>query len=172
MNNLIEDTELAFKLLEYSIRNMCYAELGKVDANVFGQDLQLNLDEENVSYFSGEFKDQDNIVRASQMAVSTAFGATAICLDCILENVNTNNNELKTIKSLISATRNAFSHGIAAPEWFIKPHKLEVLNLNFIDGIDVNLETLNGLPFDYSQIGGLAVWYRIKSYIISSVSNI
>ena len=171
VNNLIEDAELAFKLLEYSIRNMCYAELGKVDADIFGQDLQLNLDEENVSYSSGEFNDQDNIVRTSQMAVSTAFGATAICLDCILEKVDTENNELKTIKSLISATRNAFSHGIAAPEWFVKPHNFEVLDLSFVDGIEVSLETLNGLPFDYSQIGGLAVWYRIKSYIISSVSN-
>ncbi|EDM67829.1 hypothetical protein PE36_17730 [Moritella sp. PE36] len=150
---------------------MCYAELGKIDVDVFGQDLQSNLDEENVSYSSDEFKNQDSIVHASQMAVSTAFGATAICLDCILEKVNSEHSEIKIIKSLISATRNAFSHGIAAPEWFVKPHKFEVLDLSFIDGIGINLENLNGQPFDYSQIGGLAVWYRIKSYIITYVSN-
>ncbi|MEM5508112.1 hypothetical protein WNY98_04435 [Pseudoalteromonas sp. AS71] len=171
MNNLIEDTELSFKLLEYSIRNMCYAELGEIDADLFGQDLQLNLDEESVSYSSGEFKNQDSIVRASQMAVSTAFGATAICLDCILEKVKSDDSEIKIIKSLISATRNAFSHGIASPEWFVKPHKFEVLDLSFVGGIRVNLENLNRQPFDYSQIGGLAVWYRVKSHIILYVSN-
>ena len=171
MNNLIEDAELSFKLLEYSIRNMCYVELGKVDVDIFGQDTQLNFEEENISYSSGEFKNQDSIVRASQMAVSTAFGATAICLDCILEKVKSDDSEIKIIKSLISATRNAFSHGIASPEWFVKPHKFEVLDLSFVGGIRVNLENLNGQPFDYSQIGGLAVWYRIRDYIISNVSN-
>jgi len=149
---------------------MCYVELGNVDVHVFGQDTQLNLEEENVSYSSDEFKNQDNIVRASQMAVSTAFGATAICLDCILEKVNSENSEIKAIKSLIAATRNAFSHGIASPDWYIKPHKFEVLDLSFVNGIEVNLENLNGQSFDYSQIGGLAVWYRIKDYIISYVS--
>ena len=35
-SELIKDIELSFNLLEFSTRTMCYAELGKIDAELFG----------------------------------------------------------------------------------------------------------------------------------------
>lgn len=102
------------------------------------------------------------------MAVGTAFGSSAICLDCLLENHASDNANLVTLKSLISAVRNAFSHGIAAPSWYVKPHKFQKLDLSFIDGPEIDLEQLNKKAFDYSQIGGLAVWYRAKEFVITN----
>lgn len=168
MHELIEDVELSFKLFEFSVRTMCYAELEKIDSDLFGQYLQLNLPQENVAFSGGVFQDENEIVKVSQMAVSTAFGSTAICLDCLLEKNVSDSPKIITIKSLISAVRNAFSHGIAAPNWYVKPHKYEKLDLSFIAGPVVNLEQLNGSAFDYSQIGGLAVWYRAKEFIIAN----
>ena len=168
MNELVEDAELSFKLFEFTIRTMCYAELERFDVELFGQDLQLNLEKENVAYPAGEFTSSENVIRVSQMAVSTAFGATAICLDCILENSQSNSTDITILKSLISAVRNAFSHGIAAPKWYIKPHKYEILDLAFVGGPRIDLEILNGQRFEYSQIGGLAVWNRVKEYVVSN----
>ena len=168
VNELVEDAELSFKLFEFTIRTMCYAELERFDVELFGQDLQLNLEKENVAYPAGEFTSSENVIRVSQMAVSTAFGATAICLDCILENSQSNSTDITILKSLISAVRNAFSHGIAAPKWYIKPHKYEILDLAFVGGPRIDLEILNGQRFEYSQIGGLAVWNRVKEYVVSN----
>lgn len=148
---LIEDAELSFKLLEFSIRAMCYAELGKIDATLFGQDLQLNLEEENVFYRKGEFSNPDEIVRASQMNIGAAFAATAISLDCTLERYSCENKNIETIKKLIQAVRNAFSHGIANPTWYVKPHNRKILDLSFIHVPTVDLGALNGSTFKYSE---------------------
>lgn len=166
---LIEDAELSFKLLEFSIRAMCYAELGKIDAALFGQDLQLNLEEENVFYSNGEFSNPDEIVRASQMNIGAAFAATAISLDCALERYSCENKNIEIIKKLIQSVRNAFSHGIANPTWYVKQHKREILDLSFIHAPAVDLGALNGNTFKYSDIGGLAAWYRAKEFVIATL---
>lgn len=168
MTHLKQDVELSFKLLEFSLRMVCYAELEKIDAQEFGQDLQINLPEENVSYSNGAFTSSEEIIKASQMAVGAAFGATAICLDCFLENSSSTDQNLVALNSLISAVRNAFSHGVAAPYWHVKQHNLKILDLAFLKGPKVDLKNLNGLAFEYSHIGGLAVWHRIKDHVISS----
>lgn len=170
MNELIEDVELSYKLFEFAIRTMFYAELEFFDVERFGCDVQLNLPEENVAYRVGNFTSNDAITKASWMSVGVAFGSTAICLDCLLENVASTNPNLQVSKSLIAAVRNAFSHGIAAPRWHIKPHKIEVIDLSFIDAPKIDLSVLNGQVFDYSQIGGLAVWYRLKDYVIKNLA--
>ncbi|WAJ72143.1 hypothetical protein [Catenovulum adriaticum] len=168
MQELIEDVELSFKLFEFAVRTMCYAELDKIDSTLFGQDIQLNLTEENVSFSDNNFQDLNEIIKVSKMAVGTAFGSTAICLDCLLENNQSKNENIINAKSLISAVRNAFSHGIAAPEWYVKKHNFKIIDLSFINGPKVDLESLNKKAFDYSQIGGLAVWYRLKDYVLAN----
>jgi hypothetical protein len=167
----VENVGLSFRLLEFAVRTMCYAELNKIDPAEFDSDLQLNLAEENVAYPGGNFRKSEDIVIAAQMGVGAAFASTAICLDCLLEGYKPEVANITALKSLVSAVRNAFSHGIAEPRWYIKPHKVQVLDLAFIGGPMVDLGTLNGQPFDYSQIGGLALWYRAKGALINAVQN-
>jgi hypothetical protein len=167
VDNLVEDVELSFRLFEFSIRTMCYAELKKFDSELFGQQIQLNLPEENVFFSNREFQNTSEIIKASQMAVGAAFGATAICLDCLLKKYISGGIEILTIKSLVAAVRNAFSHGIAAPSWYVKSHKYEKLSLLFVGGPEVDLAKLNGKSFEYSQIGGLALWFRVKDYVLA-----
>lgn len=169
-SELIEDAELSFKLLEFSIRTMCYAELGKIDAVLFGQDLQINLEEENLVYRQGEFSDLENITLVSKMSIGAAFAATAISLDCVLEKHKSENPNVETIKKLIQAVRNAFSHGIANPVWYVKPHKREILDLKFMCAPTVDLGALNGNVFKCSDIGGFAAWYRAKAYVLAALS--
>jgi hypothetical protein len=168
-SELIQDAELSFKLLEFSIRTMCYAELGKIDTVLFGQDLQINLEEENLLYRQGEFSDFGKIILASKMSIGAAFAATAISLDCVLEKYRSENQNIETIKKLIQAVRNAFSHGIANPVWYVKPHKREILDLNFICAPTIDLGALNGNTFKSSDIGGYAAWYRAKTYVLTEL---
>lgn len=168
-SGLIEDVERSFKLLEFSIRAMCYCELGEINAVLFGQNLRLRLEEEDVFYCQGEFSDPDSIILASQMSVGAAFAATAISLDCALEKCKSENQNLAAVKKLIHAVRNSFSHGIANPVWYVKEHKREILDLTFMRAPAVDLGALNGNAFKYSDIGGLAAWYRAKAFCMSSL---
>ena len=169
--NLMEDAELSFKLLEFAIRTMCYSELNKIDAHLFGQELQVNLEEENVCFPAGLFQDQDEIIKVAQMNVGAAFAATAISLDCMLEGRNNLPSNIAALGKLVAAVRNAFTHGVAAPSWFVKPHKEESIDLGFINGPVINLGALNGKEFIYSQLGGFAVWYRVKHEMLSYISS-
>lgn len=166
-----QDVELSFRLLEFAIRTMCYAELKKIDLDEFGGDLQLNLEEESISYPGGKFDTAEDIILTSQMSVGVAFASTAICLNCLADKFRCESIHIATLKSLISAVRNAFSHGVSSPEWYIKPHKVEVLDLCFLRGPQVDLGALNGLPFEYSHIGGLALWYRIKDFLVNAANS-
>lgn len=168
MKEKYEDVYLAFQLFEFSIRTMSYAELEEIDTEIFGRELHLNLQRENVVYSNDTFKSKDEIIKFSQMAVGSAFGATAICLDVLLENIEPKNSIMSDLKDLISAVRNAFSHGIANPIWYVKKHKLKVIDLSLFNGPIVDLASLNNQPFEYLQIGGLATWYKIKNYVISN----
>lgn len=171
MHNLIEDVELSFRLFEFSIRSMCYAELKKFDEQVFSRDLVLKLKPENIVYPAGSFQSHEEIIKAAQMAVGSSFGATAICLDFLLESISSQSAQISTLKSLVGAVRNAFSHRVAEPAWYVKPHRIEILDLSFIQGPSVDLAALNGSIFDYAQIGGLAAWYRVKTYVLGVARN-
>ncbi len=170
-NYLVEDVELSFKLLEFAIRVMCYSELDNINPEVFGQELQLNLDEENVSFSDDVFKDKEEIIRASQMNVGPAFAATAISLHRLMEGKQDFPSNIEAACKVISAVRNAFSHGIASPSWFVKRHKREEIDLGFVSGPIVDLGALNGSQFEYSHIGGLAVWYHLRDEIFGYVKN-
>ncbi|EPS0664156.1 hypothetical protein ACEV8V_25100 [Vibrio parahaemolyticus] len=163
---LIQDVEISFEVFEHAIRTMCYSELEAFDVDLFGQDLQLNL-EENLQFPKGKFTTHAEIIRTAQMSVSLSFAATSIAMDCLLEQVHATEIDLIAAKEVIKAVRNAFSHGIAAPTWFVKPHKFAKYDLAFVSGPIVDLEVLNQKVFDYSQVGGLAVWYRLKEYVLS-----
>lgn len=170
--NLIEDTELSFKLFEFAVRIMCYSELNKIDGSAFGQELQLNLEDENVCFSGGLFEEQNEIVKVAQMNVGAAFAATAISLHRVLEGRNNSPANIVALGTLVVAVRNAFAHGMAAPTWFVKPHKAESVDLSFINGPVVDLGELNGKAFEYSQFGGLAVWYRVKNATLAYISSI
>ncbi|USD33754.1 MULTISPECIES: hypothetical protein [Vibrio] len=165
-NELNQDVEISFEILECEIRSMCYSELNAFDVDLFGQDLQLNL-EENLQFPKGKFTSHADIVRTAQMSISLSFAGTSIAMDCLLENTNPSEAEAIAAREVIKAVRNAFSHGIAAPTWFVKPHKFEKYDLGFVSGPVVDLGALNQMEFDYAQIGGLAVWYRLKEYVQS-----
>jgi len=102
------------------------------------------------------------------MAVGSAFGAATICLDRLVERIDTRRIEIAALKPLVAAVRNAFSHGIAAPRWYVKSPRFERVDLYSLRGPQVDREALKVGSFDYSKIGGPTLWYRAKDYIVSA----
>lgn len=173
-----QDVEFAFRVLEFSIRTLCYFELGLCDISRFGQDATILLEEENVGFNDGYFLSENNAVLVSKMNVGAAFGASAIALDKLYEAVRGNRNpasddQVDMLWALVYAVRNAFSHGIANPKWTIKERYQRVLSIPFVEPeLFINLEELNGSSFEYAHIGGFANWMKLKeiSYDLLRIS--
>lgn len=170
-SHLLQDIDLSFRLFEFCIRTMCYAERGDFNIELFCQDIQLNFEEGNVAYNNDLFKSSEDIILASQMSVGAAFGSTAICLDKALGKEKSDCANFQAIKKFIGQVRNAFAHSIAAPSWYVKSHNLEAIDLSFISGPTIDLNELNGCEFEYSQIGGLEFWYKVKDYATKQISD-
>ena len=172
-----EDVDYAFRVLEFAIRTMCHFEAGMADMEVFGQQLTINLENEDVTFDDEYFHSVENAVRISQMNVGACFGASAIALDNYFEAVRGQRNPLSddpvdALWLLVYSIRNAFAHGIAAPRWMVKGkyrRKLVVELEN--DPINVDLGDLDGREFEYAHIGGFARWQEIRSRSIEFLAS-
>lgn len=163
-----QDVDFAFYLLEFSIRTMCYLELEKVDIALFGQEITILLEQENVSFDSQFFSSKENAILISHMNVGAAFGASAIALDNLFEAAigqrdPSSRKQVNMLWALIYAVRNAFAHGIANPKWVIKGGYRRKLRIHLENKeLIVDLAALDHVNFDYSHIGGFANWLKIK----------
>ncbi|MCH7910860.1 MAG: tetratricopeptide repeat protein [Candidatus Hydrogenedentes bacterium] len=125
LDRAIGDVELAFRLLEFSIRTLNYFELGAVDLDLFGQDTTIKLDEENLTFNDGHFSSDEMAKLTAKTAVGASFGISAIVLDDMFEATDrdrdpTSEDEFYLLWTLIYSVRNAFAHGPANPMWVVK----------------------------------------------------
>ena len=177
LDHAIGDVELAFRLLEFSIRTLNYFELGAVDLDLFGQDTTIKLDEENLTFNDGHFSSDEMAKLTAKTAVGASFGISAIVLDDMFEATDrdrdpTSEDEFYLLWTLIYSVRNAFAHGPANPIWVVKnkyQRKIEFSIAGRKTAID--LAALDGHEFDYSQIGGLAQWFGIKDRALALIGS-
>lgn len=80
-------------------------------------------------------------------------------LDILLPNPI--NSEQDQCVAVIYQIRNAFAHDIAEPRWKINPRYKRIYGFG---GITIDLTNSDGEVFDYSDIGGPDVFFRIKDY--------
>lgn len=167
----LEDIEHAFKQLEFSIKLMCYCELGNIDPKEFDTDVTILLENENVSFPSGWFQNKESIEKAAQIGVSIAFGVTAIVLDAALDVAGIQRNpssnlEADVLRSLVYMVRCAFAHNSAMPSWEVRGAYLRPMSL-IVNGeaLNIDLSRLHGQAFEYEHIGGFANWLYIRSSV-------
>ncbi|MBU3696760.1 hypothetical protein [Dechloromonas sp.] len=172
MNTLAEaiaDVEYAFKHLEFAVRLMCYCEQGQLNLHKFDTDTTLLLSHENVGFAPGSFATLESIVPAAQAMVGMAFGASAIVLEAAFcaasrKRKPTSRAPDDELQALIYMIRCAFAHNPAMPAWEARgkdyERLLEVQLGN--ETVIIDLVALNGRPFEYEHIGGLANWFKIR----------
>jgi hypothetical protein len=81
MREVIEDVEIGFRQLEFAIKLLSYAELGKINPTDFDTDHLVQLSAGDLHFPSVNFQSADALIRAAQINVVTAFSATTLVLD-------------------------------------------------------------------------------------------
>lgn len=174
----ILDVERAFKLLEFSIKLMCHCELGHLNLKSFDTDVLLKFEGENMSFAKKGFS-PDEIITISQINVGVCFGASAIVLDAAFEKAGvkldqSDDGEYQSNRRLVYAVRNAFAHNMAFPCWKIENEnnrrdvKLSLENKPCV----IKLSGLHDQLFEYSHIGGLPNWFRIKDKSVGLITQV
>lgn len=168
LHEALQDVEIAFLQLEFSIKLLTFCELKKLDPSEFDTDLRVKLEERNLNFPSGHFSNFDNIIRAAKVSVALAFGASALALDKAFETAEIppdpeSDNNVARIRTLIYMVRCAYAHSIAEPRWEVREKYRRAMSIE-LEGIItyLDLEKLDGEVFDFEHIGGHSNWYRIR----------
>jgi hypothetical protein len=152
--------ESAFLQLSFAMKVWHFVRDGGLQRETF--DIALTaIDDRGVPYvmLEGEFHSDDDLVLAAENNISICFGAAAITLwEAIREHsgletkkLTPTNSDREKIAGLAFAIRCCFAHGTAAPRWELT----EKYRLRYeFPGLVVDLTSRQGLPFDYSDLGG------------------
>lgn len=166
----LADVNYAFRHLEFAIRLMCYCESGHLDLPNFDTDISILSKSENIGFPSGQFSTIEAIIPATQALVGMAFGTSAMVLDAAFEAAGVKNNPHSSqpsdeLRTLVYMVRCAFAHNPALPLWKARGRQYaRIISVQAGDiSISINLTSLHGQPFEYSHIGGLQNWLRIRT---------
>lgn len=176
----LEDIEIAFRHLEFSIRLLSYCELGKLNPHDFDDDHAIQLDHDYLHFPAGQVATKERIEQAAAIGVLLAAGGTAIALNRGFDEAGPNPDPTSAdpiirLRTLIYMVRSAYAHDIAAPCWEARGPFLRQLTVDLENGpMTVDLSTLHGHPFTVDQIGGYGNWYRIRraatTYLASRIA--
>lgn len=110
---------------------------------------------------------ESDLILALENNLGIAFGAAAITLNRCREEVgltlpNPIQTEIDQFSSLTYQIRNAFAHDIAEPRWNItNPRYARIYEFG---GIRVDLAHVGNKHFEYADIGGPDVLFRMRDF--------
>lgn len=168
IQNALDDVDIAFRQLEFTIKLLSFCELGNIKPSDFDTDHIVLLGNERLDFPRGKFNDPKSIEKAAGTSVLIAFSATALVLNEAFQaagmepdpDAGGNGGQLRT---LIYMVRCAYAHGIGTPRWEARGKYCRALSVNLgSTTISVDLRTLHGQDFVVGQVGGYANWYRIR----------
>lgn len=81
VKDALDDVEIAFRQLEFSIKLLSFCELGNITPSDFDTDHIVILGSERLNFPSGKFVDLDSIIKAAGTSVLIAFSASVLALD-------------------------------------------------------------------------------------------
>lgn len=119
LRNALEDIEIAFRQIEFTIKLLSYCELGKMSPEEFDTDHSVQLVEGDLHFPTKHF-DKDNIIRAAEVNVASAFATSAIALDNAFEVMELKadpaaSDDVGQCRVLVYMVRCAYAHRIAEP---------------------------------------------------------
>jgi hypothetical protein len=178
LTEAIEDIDIAFRQLEFSIKLLSYCEAGKIDPAEFDTDHLVALHNGDLHFPTQNFTDRASIERAAGTSVLIAASASAIALNrgfevAEIEADPTAGDNVVRIRTLIYMVRCAFAHDIAAPLWEVRGKYRQTLNVE-IEGqpLALDLATLDGQPFEIDAIGGYVTWYGVYRMAVARLGSL
>lgn len=169
INDALEDIEIAFRQLEFTIKLLSFCELGNINPKDFDTDHLVMLEGGILNFPIGHFGDTDSLIRAASISVLLAFSASVLVLDKGFEVIGMNPDPEATdnagkLRALIYMVRCAQAHGIADPQWKAVGKFARTITVDLDDiPISLDLQALNGRRFHIDQLGGYVNWYRIRN---------
>ena len=176
LNDALEDVRIAFLQVEFSIKLLSYCELGKIDPTEFDLDQIVLLEHENLRFPPGHFSDPDNMIRAANVTVLAALGASALILNKAWEVADirpcpVSEDETIKLRTLVHMVRCAYAHGMADPKWQVKDRYRRQLEVKLPSGpLILDLRELDGQGFDFDALGGHAKWLEIRDESIARLT--
>jgi hypothetical protein len=174
----LEDVEIGFRHLEFTIKLLSFCELGHISPSAFDTDHLVQLEQGNLSFPSGHFSTADDLNRAASIAVVTAFSASALVLDQAFDTAGMKANSeaadnIGQLRLLVYMIRCAHAHRIADPHWEVHGKKARTLSVDVGSvRISLDLRPLDGQPFDIDRhLGGYLNWYRIRNAVVQLLSS-
>jgi hypothetical protein len=168
-----EKIDQAFLQFAFAIKLLMYFELDKVDKNQFDTDTTIELKRKNINLKNNLFHTNGDLKNAAINNLNITLGATAIILDESLTSAGILNSHADTseqgqLRTLIYMIRCAYAHNMIEPRWEVRGKYIRTLKYSvFREVFEVNLNELNGKPFDMEQIGGHDVYIQIKDRLIT-----
>lgn len=155
----------AFGQLSFAWKLYNYGLNGEIDPEKLDEDVSWQ-DGDILFVVPKALETEDDLLIALQNNLTIAFGAAAITLNRVREEINLSlPNPIVTEEdqciALIYQIRNAFAHDIAEPVWRVNERyrrKYEFAGLSF------DLTSIDGEPFRYEHIGGPERFYLIKDF--------
>ena len=176
LKTALDDVEIAFRQLEFTIKLLSFCELGNVKPSDFDTDHLVLLGSERLYFPRGKFNDADSIIKAAGTCVLVAFSASVLVLDDAFQAAGMKPDSEavgndKQLRTLIYMARCAYAHGIADPRWEVRGKYCHTLSVNLgSTTISLDLTSLHGQSFVVDQLGGYANWYRIRDAAVRLLS--
>lgn len=167
----VERIDQAFLQLEFAIKLMNYIELKKLNKNEFDTNTIILLDGEALRFNHNSFNSYEDIILAAQNNYVNSLGLSAIALEKSLQDAGIRNDPKDMsnegqLRKLVYMIRCAFAHDMMTPHWDIKRKNTIMLEVNTGKRkISVDLNQLDGKPFDDKNIGGMGSYYEIKDAV-------
>ncbi|SDL96353.1 hypothetical protein [Maricaulis salignorans] len=155
----------AWKLYNYALDGNI--DFGKLDIPVtFQEDGQILVLPDRI------FDNENDFILAFQNQLCVAFGAAAITLNRSREEAGITlpdpiQSEQDQCVALTYQIRNAFAHDISEPKWDLR--KKRYAREYEFGGIRVDLRNVGDKAFEYQDIGGPDVLFRIREYAEASL---
>jgi hypothetical protein len=160
--------DTAFGQLGFAIKLMQAAEDGVLDLEAIDKPLTIAEGPSILVLPDRVVADNNNeLILACQNLVGITYGAAAITLNRCREEANVSvpdpiASEVDQWVALIYQIRNAFAHDIAEPKWRVD--KARYKREYSVGPVKADLRQLDGLHFDYAQVGGPEGLFHLKSF--------
>lgn len=157
----------AFNQLSFAWKLYNYALEGRINLEELDKPLRFEEGPFVLVLPDKVFNSPDDLVLALENTVTIAFGAAAITLNRCREEAGLKLadsivTEIDQFAAVVYQIRNAFAHDIAEPRWKITS-ALFARSYEFGD-IRIDLAAVGTKGFEYSDIGGPDVLFRMKEY--------
>lgn len=164
----LDALETGFLQLSFAIKLWHYLDEHPINKELFDIDLTIEDLPRRVCLPGNEFHSYDDMKLASENNISICFGAAATtlweALNETLQYSEKKPNPMTTQKEMSAGLcymiRCCFAHGTAVPRWKITSKYRTVYALG---EKTIDLTSLDGKPFDYTDIGGCETLWLLKA---------